>query len=49
MAYFGQKGEEFLEASSKVEPLNAGNKPLMVDKYLDTFGTKGPFWGPYGF
>jgi len=34
MAYFGQKGEEFLEASSKLEPLNAGNKPLIDGEKL---------------
>jgi len=34
MAYFGQKGEEFLEASSKLEPLNAGNKPLINGEKL---------------
>ena len=34
MAYFGQKGEEFLEASSKLEPLNAGNKPLINGEEL---------------
>ena len=37
MAYFGQKGEEFLEASSKVEPLNAGNKPLIDGEKLMMF------------
>ena len=37
MAYFGQKGEEFLEASSKVEPLNAGNKPLIDGEKLMKF------------
>jgi len=34
MAYFGQKGEEFLEASSKLEPLNVGNKPLINGEKL---------------
>ena len=34
IAYFGQKGEEFLEASSKLEPLNAGNKPLINGEKL---------------
>ena len=34
IAYFGQKGEEFLEASSKLEPLNAGNKPLIDGEKL---------------
>lgn len=34
MAYFGRKGEEFLEASCKLEPLNAGNKPLIDGEKL---------------
>ncbi len=34
MAYFGQKGEEFVEASSKLEPLNAGNMPLIDGEKL---------------
>ena len=34
MAYFGQKGKEFLEASSRVDPLNVGNKPLIDGEKL---------------
>ena len=34
VTYFGQKGIEFLKASSKVEPLNAGNKPLIDGEEL---------------
>ena len=36
MAYFGQKGKEFLEASSRVDPLNVGNKPLIDGEKLMT-------------